>query len=98
MNDPLYSFLSARVDKELEALSSVPGLPLPEVAELGRGLLFSRLRDLAEPVVEAWLQEELVRLSPAVVLSPVSATRCWNTRRQSDQYDEFLIKDWRQTT
>lgn len=55
VNDPLYSFLSARVDKELEALSSVPGLPLPEAAELGRGLLFSRLRDLAEPVVEAWL-------------------------------------------
>ena len=74
MNDPLYSFLSSRVDKEIKAMYSLPALPMPEAAELGRGLLFSRLKDLVQPVVEASLEEELARISPAVVLSPLFAS------------------------
>ena len=74
MNDTLYGFLSSRVDREIQELSSVPGLPMPEAAELGRGLLFTRLKDLVQPVAEAWLEEELIRISPAAVLSPVFAT------------------------
>ena len=73
MNDTLYGFLSSRVDKEVQALalSSSPGLPIPEAAELGRGLLFNRLKDLVQPVMEAWLEEELIRVNPAVALSPL---------------------------
>ena len=73
MNDTLYGFLSSRVDKEVQALalSSSPGLPIPEAAELGRGLLFNHLKDLVQPVMEAWLEEELIRVNPAVALSPL---------------------------
>ena len=74
MNDMLYGFLSSRVDQEIQALSSTPGLPMPEAAELGRDLLLSRLKDLAQPVMEAWLEEELIRINPAVVLSPLFAS------------------------
>ena len=74
MSDALYGFLSSRVDREIRELSSVPGLPMPEAAELGRSLLFSRLKDLVQPVAEAWLEEELLRINPAVVLSPLFAS------------------------
>jgi len=74
MNETLYSFLDSRVEAELRKLASVPGLPMPEAVELGRPLLRSRLEGLVKPVVEAWLEEELNRINPAVALAPIFAS------------------------
>ena len=69
MNGTIYDFLTTRVDEEIRMAASVPGIPLRD-AELGRGLLFSRLKDLVQPVLDTWLDEALTRINPAAALSP----------------------------
>ena len=66
----LFDFLRPLADKEIRAISCLPDLPLRESAMLGRDLLLRRLKDLAEPTVQAALEEALCRINPAVQLSP----------------------------
>ena len=69
MNGTIYDFLASRVDEEIRRTASVPGIQWKD-AELGRGLLLSRLKDLVQPVLDAWLEEELTQINPAAALSP----------------------------
>lgn len=66
----LFAFLRPMAEVEIDAISRLPELPLRESAALGRELLLGRLRALAEPTVQAALEETLCRINPAVQLSP----------------------------
>ena len=66
----LFAFLRPMAEAEIDAISRLPELPLRESAALGRELLLGRLRALAEPTVQAALEEALCRINPAVQLSP----------------------------
>ena len=66
----LYDFLRPMAGNEVRAISSLPDLPMREAAMLGQDLLFLRLQDLAEPTVQAMLEEALCGINPAVSLSP----------------------------
>lgn len=66
----LFAFLRPMAEAEIDAISRLPELPLRESAALGRELLLGRLKALAEPTVQAALEEALCRINPAVQLSP----------------------------
>ena len=68
--EDLYDFLRPMAEDEVNELARLPELPLREAAALGQELLFRRLKELAEPTVQAALEEALCLINPAVRLSP----------------------------
>ena len=68
--EDLYAFLLPYAEEEIRTIRAQTGVPMREAAVLGKGLLFQRLKDLAEPTVQAMLEENLCSINPAVTLSP----------------------------
>lgn len=68
--EDLYAFLLPYAEEEIRTIRAQAGVPMREAAVLGKGLLFQRLKDLAEPTVQAMLEENLCSINPAVTLSP----------------------------
>ena len=57
---------------------------------LGKGLLFQRLKDLAEPAVQAALEERLCAINPAVRLSPHFASQADRERAVRETAERLM--------
>ncbi len=88
--EELYAFLLPYAEEEIRQIGAQAGLPLREAAGLGKDLLFQRLKDLAEPAVQAALEERLCAINPAVRLSPHFASRADRERAVRETAERLM--------
>lgn len=88
--EELYAFLLPYAEEEIRTIRAQAGVPMREAAGLGKDLLFQRLKDLAEPAVQAALEERLCAINPAVRLSPHFASQADRERAVRETAERLM--------